>query len=432
MKQIILLISIFTCMQLSGQEKFPDGTSISDWFYQSKTIDINKLGRKYSITDYGVVNDSTILQTTKIQTVIDLAASNGGGVIIIPEGTFLSGSLFFKPDTHLYLEEAATLKGSDDISDFAVVETRMEGQTLKYFAALINADRMDGFTISGKGTIDGNGLRYWRSFWLRREVNPKCTNMDELRPRLLYVSNSNNVKISGVRMINSPFWTTHFYKCDYLRLTDLYITSPASPVHAPSTDAVDIDVCNNVLIKNCYMSVDDDAIALKGGKGPWADKDNNNGANTNILIEDCSFGYCHAALTCGSEGIHNHNVIFRRSEVNKAENLLRLKMRPDTPQRYEYILVEDIRGSAKNFIQIRPWTQFFDLGDRKDIPLSYANHIVMRNIDFVCNRFFVVEKSEQYRLSDFIFEDLNIKARDGKYDADAIDSFTIRNVSIGK
>lgn len=180
------------------------------------------------------------------------------------------------------------------------------------------------------------------------------------------------------------------------------------------------------------MSVDDDAIALKGGKGPWADKDNNNGANTNILIEDCSFGYCHAALTCGSEGIHNHNVIFRRSEVNKAENLLRLKMRPDTPQRYEYILVEDIRGSAKNFIQIRPWTQFFDLGDRKDIPLSYANHIVMRNIDFVCNRFFVVEKSEQYRLSDFIFEDLNIKARDGKYDADAIDSFTIRNVSIGK
>lgn len=81
------------------------------------------------------------------------------------------------------------------------------------------------------------------------------------------------------------------------------------------------------------MRVDDNAIALKGGKGPWADQDTNNGPNNHILIEDCSFGYSHGVLTCGSEGIHNRNIILRRSTVNGAENLLRLKMRPDTPQR---------------------------------------------------------------------------------------------------
>ena len=59
------------------------------------------------------------------------------------------------------------------------------------------------------------------------------------------------------------------------------------------------------------MSVDDDAVALKGGKGPWADQDKeNNGANRNIIIEDCVYGLCHSALTCGSESIHNHNISF--------------------------------------------------------------------------------------------------------------------------
>ena len=103
--------------------------------------------------------------------------------------------------------------------------------------------------------------------------------MDELRPRLLHISHSNNVQISDVRLVNSPFWTTHIYKCDSVKLLDLHIFSPSSPVKAPSTDAIDIDACKNVLVKGCYMSVNDDAIALKGGKGPWADQNPDNGGN---------------------------------------------------------------------------------------------------------------------------------------------------------
>ena len=94
------------------------------------------------------------------------------------------------------------------------------------------------------------------------------------------------------------------------------------------------------------MSVNDDAIALKGGKGPWADQDPNNGGNSNIIIEDCTYGFCHGALTCGSESIHNRNIILRRIHITNANRLLWLKMRPDTPQQYEYILVEDITGGG--------------------------------------------------------------------------------------
>lgn len=416
-----------------ASEIFPDGTPIPEWFREHRVVSVKELGKQYCITNYGVQNDSTILQTGRIQAVIDKAAQDGGGVICIPKGTFLSGSLFFRPRTHLYLEKGATLKGSDDISHFDVIDTRLEGQNLTYFAALVNVIGVDGFTLSGEGKINGNGLRFWKSFWLRRQVNPQCTNLEELRPRLVYIADSKNVQLSGVRLENSPFWTTHLYRCENVKLLNLSIFAPHSPVKAPSSDAIDIDVCKNVLVKGCYMSVNDDAIALKGGKGPWADQDKvNNGSNMNIIIEDCVWGFCHSALTCGSESIHNRNILVRRCRVEHAQRLLWLKMRPDTPQNYEYIQLEDITGSAINFLFAQPWTQFFDLKDRKDVPYSYSSHVTMRNIQLDCDVLFAVKKDEtQYKLSDFLFENLKITARkSGEICKDYIHNLQIRNVTV--
>lgn len=416
-----------------ASEIFPDGTPIPEWFREHRVVSIKELGKQYCITNYGVQNDSTILQTERIQAVIDKAAQEGGGVICIPKGTFLSGSLFFRPRTHLYLEKGATLKGSDDISHFDVIDTRLEGQNLTYFAALVNVIGVDGFTLSGEGKINGNGLRFWKSFWLHRQVNPQCTNLEELRPRLVYIADSKNVQLSGVRLENSPFWTTHLYRCENVKLLNLSIFAPHSPVKAPSSDAIDIDVCKNVLVKGCYMSVNDDAIALKGGKGPWADQDKvNNGSNLNIIIEDCIWGFCHSALTCGSESIHNRNILVRRCRVEHAQRLLWLKMRPDTPQNYEYIQLEDITGSAINFLFAQPWTQFFDLKDRKDVPYSYSSHVTMRNIQLDCDVLFAVKKDEtQYKLSDFLFENLKITARkSGEICKDYIHNLQIRNVTV--
>ena len=309
LSSLILISIILVSNTAKAQDLFPDGTPIPEWFRDTTPTDISTLGKPYTITDYGVSSDSTLVQTKAIQAVIDTAFENGGGVIIIPKGTFLSGALFFKQGTHLYLEQDGVLKGSDDISDFPVLMTRIEGESVDYFPALVNADGIDGFTISGKGTLDGNGLRYWKAFWLRRAWNPDCTNKDEMRPRLVYISNCKNVQISDIKLKNSPFWTTHYYKSEYIKLLNLHITSPKEPVKAPSTDAVDIDACQNMLIKNCYMAVNDDAVALKGGKGPHADEDPNNGENRNIIIEDNTYGFCHSALTCGSESIHNYNII---------------------------------------------------------------------------------------------------------------------------
>ena len=431
LSSLILISIILVSNPAKAQDLFPDGTPIPEWFRDTTPTDISTLGKQYTITDYGVSSDSTLVQTKAIQAVIDTAFENGGGVIMIPKGTFLSGALFFKQGTHLYLEQDGVLKGSDDISDFPVLMTRIEGESVDYFPALVNADGINGFTISGKGTLDGNGLRYWKAFWLRRAWNPDCTNKDEMRPRLVYISNCKNVQISDIKLKNSPFWTTHYYKSEYIKLLNLHITSPKEPVKAPSTDAVDIDACQNMLIKNCYMAVNDDAVALKGGKGPHADEDPNNGENRNIIIEDNTYGFCHSALTCGSESIHNYNIIFRRSTVDTAHRIFWLKMRPDTPQHYEYITIEDIKGSVRSMVLIKPWTQFFNLKGEKDMITSMANNITMKNIKLDCEMGFNIEASDQYELSKFTFENIKLNTQNAMLDnTESINQLTLENVEV--
>ena len=390
-------------------DNWPDGSRMDDWFLQSGKVDVAQLGRQYVITDYGVSTDSTLVQTTLIQHVIDLCADKGGGVVVIPEGTFLSGALFFPQGTHLHV--IGRLKGSDRIADFPIMLTRIEGETCKYFPALVNAYEVDGFTITGHGTIDGNGLRYWQDFWLRRQWNPACTNKDSQRPRLTYIANSKHVTIQDVHLVNSPFWTNHVYKSHHIRYIDCYIYAPTEGVWeqdaakgAPSSDAIDIDACTDVVVRGCYMHVNDDAVVLKGGKGTWADMDATNGDNQRILIEECTYGRVHGCLTLGSESLHNRNVILRRCKTTNADRVLWLKMRPDTPQHYEYITVEDITGHCGRFLFVHPWTQFYKPEKRDDMPLSQCNHIVMRNIQVETPVMLDVEPSDKYKLTDFWLE----------------------------
>ena len=251
-----------------------------------------------------------------------------------------------------------------------------------------------------------------------------------------------------MKLQNSAFWTTHIYNSENVKLLRLHITSPAQPVKAPSTDAIDLDVVKNVIIKHCYMSVNDDAVSIKWGKGPYADywktdypdidinkypEMEGDGANSNIIIEDCEYGFCHGCLTLGSESVHDRNIILRRIKVNKTNNLLWLKMRPDTPQLYEYVTVEDIVGNGKNFILVAPWTQFYDLKGRESIPMSYSDHITMRNIEFECDIFFNVKQQEdQYHLSNFTFENLTIKARNIELFKSYVENFTLVNINAEK
>lgn len=371
---------------------------------------LNASSQDYVITDFGASTDSTKLNTQAIQSIIDKANDDGGGTIVIPKGVYLTGALFFKPKTKLRLLDGAVLKGSDDISNYPLIPSRMEGQSLMYYAALINAYYVDSFSIAGPGIIDGNGLKYWKAFWARRDsmskIGKSATNLEVHRPRLLFIWGCNDVTIQNVKLHNSGFWTTHLYQCNNVLIDGCDIRSPYRPVPAPSTDGVDIDVCKKVTVRNCYISVNDDAVCIKGGKGPNAHKLPQNGIVEDVLVENCTFGDSHGTLTLGSECVHAKNITIRNCKMENNTPILRLKMRPDTYQLYENITVENITGSCGNIIEMLPWKQFFNMAGSNTKPFATVRNVTISKLNVQCKSFGVMQGNPLDVVSNFTFKNI--------------------------
>lgn len=250
--------------------------------------------------------------------------------------------------------------------------------------------------ITGSGTLDGNGKPFWVAFWKRRAENPKCTNLEVERPRILFLQNCTEVTVQGVRLKDSGFWNLHLYKCREVLIEDVSITAPhgdppqivgqeqpweeISVDRAPSSDGIDVDSSQDVVIRRCTISNGDDCIALKGTKGPLAMEDESSPPVENIVIEDCDFPSGHGMVTCGSEATIIRNVVVRKCRVGAAVPLVRLKLRPDTPQLYENLVFENITATdAQSIFDVKPWTQFFDLQGHEP-PQSVVRNVVVRNL----------------------------------------------------
>ena len=361
---------------------WPDGSAVAPWFADRSPVDEARLGPQRRAGEFGAVPDAVALQTKVLQGAIDAIAADGGGVLVLGPGVWNSSSLFFKPGVHLKIEKGGVLRGPADGAATPRLMTRMEGQSVVYNAALVNADRCDGFTLYGEGTIDGNGRATWEAFWEGRAKEKGFANMKLPRPRNVYVSNSKDVRVSGLSIKDAHYWTTHFYKCERVKIDNVRITAPGpeNPPKAPSSDAVDLDVVKDVVVWNSWFDVNDDGFALKGGKYYQCEKLPENGANENILVERCGFGpVTHSAMTCGSEAIHCRNIMLIDCDMQGCGNLLNLKSRPDTVQLYEYILVERATGHCRNVVQMKPWTQYFTLPEGVGKQPTVARDIEFRN-----------------------------------------------------
>ena len=336
--------------------------------------------KRFVISDFGAVADAKTINTLAIQKAID-AAAVGGGVVVIPQGTFRSGSIFLKNGVALTLDEGAVLLGSNQIEDYPKRETRIEGHFEPWRMALVNAQQMDRVRIGGKGKIDGNGILFWAAFWQRRKENPRCTNLEVERPRLLFIDRCQDVRVEGLALQDSGFWNLHLYRCDGVVIEGLRITAPTSGhILGPSTDGIDIDSSRNVTVRKCFIAVNDDNIALKGSKGPFADQDKDSPPVENIVVEDCEFGDGNGVITCGSEATIVRHVRVRNCTVAGRTNLLTLKLRPDTPQHYSDIVIDGVKLSGTGRIfQVAPWTQFFDLKGQP-APRRTVEQITIKNV----------------------------------------------------
>lgn len=260
-------------------------------------------GRIFDAADFGAVGDGETINTRPIQAAIDAAAGAGGGTIVLKPGVYLSGSLFVKSNVTLLIGRGATLKGLRDIAAYPMVRTRVAGIEMEWPAGLLNIYQQKNARITGEGLVDGDGKVFWDAYWaMRRDYDPKglrwAADYDCRRPRLIHVYDADAVEVSGLNLARSGFWTVHVCYSRDVKVSDLIIRNNLGG-RGPSTDGIDIDSSERVLVERCDISVNDDALCIKAGR----DWDGLRVARPcrQVKVRDCIVRDAHAGMTFGSE-----------------------------------------------------------------------------------------------------------------------------------
>jgi polygalacturonase len=268
----IYLLFIASCSFVApvlGQATFPvrqDG--LPPWVKQVGARHSPKSRRMFLANAYGAVADGETNSTQGIQKAIDACAKAGGGIVSFNPGTYLTGAIFLKSNVHLRIDQGVTLLGSQEDSDYPSIATRISGIEMNWPAALINVNGQRNIKISGGGTIDGHGEKWWAKYWkLRREdYEPRglrwASDYDAERVRMMVIWKSADVTVENLSLKRSGFWTVQVVYSDHVTVDAARI----SDNKGPSTDGVDIDSSDHVLVQNCDIDNNDDDICLKAGR----------------------------------------------------------------------------------------------------------------------------------------------------------------------
>lgn len=313
------------------------------------TAGVSAAERNWNISKHGAVGDGKTLNTKAIQTVIDDCARSGGGTVVVPQGVFLTGSIFLKQGVNLCVEKDGVLKGTQNTNDYPWIDTRIAGLEMKWPAALINADGVTGLQLTGEGTIDGSGDRWWHDYWTARaaESNGIDPHFKVARPRLIHIIRSQKVLVQDLFLKDSAFWNLQLTYCDGVEVRHLTVREPEK---AASSDGIDVDSTRNVLISGCDIACDDDGICLKSGRD--ADGLRVNRVTENVEIEHCHVGHAGAMVAFGSEtsgGIRHVKIHDCRAD-NGCSDVVRFKTRMGRGGTVEDVIYENIE--AQNVRQV--------------------------------------------------------------------------------
>ena len=257
--------------------------------------------KNYNIRDFGAIPDGITLNTESIQKAIDEACAAGEGKVIFPPGQFLTGSLQLKSNVELYLDEGAVLLGSISPYDYFVAAEEENAQSAKAqdksALGLILAIEAKHAKISGKGTIDGQGLAlalngdslHHAGILVDKNYNYRRMRPSELvRPKLFRFLQCEDVEIRNLTLTNSANWGLSFELCKNLILDSLTIINRAYW----NNDGIDVTDCENVRITHCNVNSADDGICLKSYH-PDA-------CNDSIYIANCTVRSSASAIKFGT------------------------------------------------------------------------------------------------------------------------------------
>ena len=268
--------------------------------------------RVFAAGDYGAVGDGATRDTRAIQRAIDACARAGGGVVRFRPGRYLTGALFVKSNVNLRVDAGVTLLGSQDDADYPLLPTRVAGIEMPWPAALINVNGQRNVQISGGGTIDGQGQRWWDKYRaMRRDYDARglrwAADYDCRRVRLMVIWKSSDVTVRDVHLMRSGFWTVQIVYSDHVTADGVRVSDNAGP----STDGVDVDSSRDILVQGCDIDNNDDDICLKAGRD--SDGLRVNRPTENVVVRDCVARHGGGIVSFGSEtsGGIQHVVVYR-------------------------------------------------------------------------------------------------------------------------
>lgn len=288
----------------------------------------------FNVRDYGAVGDGTALDTDAVQKALNECGKTGGGVVLMPAGTYLCQPLAIRTNTTLRIEKGAMLKATDNPADYA--RTDKPGEFNHFFTG----KDLENVVIEGEGTIDGSGKRWWIP---AEEARQKKSGFTLPRPNLIVLTRVKNLTVRGVTIQNSPKF--HFVPtdCENVLVEDAKFLAPE---RAPNTDAIDPSMCLNVTIRRCLIDVGDDNVAVKSGKP----HPNREFAAETLLVEDCTIKHGHG-ISLGSELVGGvKDVVVRNCTFEGTDYGIRIKTDrkkggPVTNLLYENITMKDVAGA---------------------------------------------------------------------------------------
>jgi len=288
--------------------------------------------RDFSITTFGAIPDGTTLATDAIAKAVDACHRAGGGRVVVPAGTFLTGAIHLKSNVNLHVSAGATLLFSSDPTQYLpVVLTRFEGQECMNYSPFIYARDCENIAVTGSGTLDGGAT--WDNWWSWvTPSGPDAQTLQQLaadgvpvedrvfgdghhlRAAFIETQSCRNVLIEGLTILRSPFWEIHPVLSRNVTVRGLTIDS-----RGPNNDGVNPESSQYVHIQDCTLNCGDDCIAIKSGKG--ADGLRINVPSENILIENCTLNIRYGAITIGSEMTGGVRNVFVRNCTIGSPNL---------------------------------------------------------------------------------------------------------------
>jgi polygalacturonase len=280
----------------------------------------------HCVNDYGARANSHELATAAFQAAIDAAAQAGGGVVYVPVGRYMIGTIFLKSHVTLELQAGALVAGSPDLKDYVCRNYPglwpHDEQTEFYH--LIVADHAVDVTLRGPGRIDGNGPAF------RRPGNGPRDWMPWIKPRvesMLHFRNCQNVRVLDVRLQDSPAWNLHLYDCDNVWIRGLQIDGA---LFGPNIDGIDVQGCRDVMISDCQICTGDDGIVCF----PSLDRDCERVVATNCSIQT----NCVAFKAYVVDGRAVRDLAFSNCTVTKSTRAVSLYM-------FNHGLIENVVAS---------------------------------------------------------------------------------------